>query len=683
MSVLATSISGREVAKGLLVLQILNGFGFSFKADREPVPRPHVEADNNINSAAAEVKDPPMLIASPLDIKGRHFSSRTVMSPMVPNCAGEDGSVTDKYKNFYLARARARVGYIVLGGVFVHEDGKGFRQQLGIHSDALKPGLTDLAHTLGKHTRVGVQLSFKSLQKLPEHFTLVEIQRYRDAFVEAALRARDCGFDAVELHACHDYWLNYFLSPHFNHRTDEYGGSLENRFRLLREVTEGVREAVGDSMIIGVRLSMDEFVDDGLTLDETLLAGRWLEGLGVDYISASGGIGKTQDRMSPPMEVPRGSLLQFSKALKANVSIPVIGVGRLDRPDVYRDAVESGAADLAAVGRSLIADPEYVAKVLDGRDKEIRPCLACNFCLVCLHRNENVQCAVNPYVGRDLLKVEPLKDPLRVVVVGAGPAGLSAAAVAARRGARVRLIERERIPGGMLNAGKVPPNKEVIQDLIDHLVAQAEASGVEIITGHAATPSDIQSLSPDRVIVATGSTSIAVRAEGLDNNDRVVLNEDLLRFGLVLEGMSYIVVGAGAGGLEAAQYIAESGGKVTVIEMTRTLGKGLHATRLGLILRDLEKLNVRVMPGTKLLSVDGGRVEAETAEGRVSLGPFDSIVMAVGYKSEKQLARDLASEFPVATIGDAMQPRSIYEAVKEGLDAAISLDSPGASEIAG
>lgn len=616
-----------------------------------------------------------MLISSPLEIKGRKFSNRTALSPMVPNCAGEDGSVSGAYRSFYLARAQAGVGYVVLGGVYVHEDGKGFRRQLGIYSDSLKPGLSELAHAVGRHSRIGAQLSFKSLQKLPEHFTLPEIEKYRNAFGKAAMRARECGFDAVELHACHDYWLNYFLSPHFNHRTDEYGGSLENRFRLLREVVEWVRASVQESILLGVRLSMEEFVPDGLTLDETLQVGKWLQELGVDYISASGGIGKTQYRMSPPMEVSRGSLLYLARALKEVVSIPVIGVGRLDRPEVLRNAVEEGNADIAGIGRGLIADPEYVKKTMEGRDDEIRPCLACNFCLVCLHRNENVQCAVNPLVGRDLLQPAPLEKKTKVLVVGAGPAGLSAAASAAARGARVTLLEKEREPGGLLNAAKVPPHKEAIQELIDYLVKQATDAGVAIKTGRLCNVEDILSFEPDRAIIATGSTSVSIRAEGLENNPRVVLCEDLLRSGRVLEGGKYIVVGGGAGGLEAAEFLGERGAEVTLIEMMENVGKGLHVTRLHLSLERLEKMKVKILTKTRLESVDGGLVHARTEAGPVTLGPFDHIVMAVGYKSEKGLAQALDGKVPISVVGDASQPRSIYEAVKEGFDAACNLDA--------
>lgn len=178
--------------------------------------------------------------------------------------------------------------------------------------------------------------------RLPEAFNLREIETIREAFTRAARRANECGLTAIELHTCHDYWLNFFLSPHFNHRNDDYGGSLGNRFRLLKEVVQSIRAEIGEAMLLGIRLSMDEFVKDGLSLEETLQVGQWLEQLNVDYVSASGGIGQTQYRMSPPMEVNRGSLLHLARALKRTISIPVVGVGRLDRPEIFNQTIAGG-----------------------------------------------------------------------------------------------------------------------------------------------------------------------------------------------------------------------------------------------------------------------------------------------------------------------------------------------------
>jgi 2,4-dienoyl-CoA reductase-like NADH-dependent reductase (Old Yellow Enzyme family)/thioredoxin reductase len=613
-----------------------------------------------------------MKLSDPIQIKNCRFSNRAVMAPMVPNTAGLDGSVTKEYENFYLARARSQVGYIVLGAAYVHPDGKGFQQQLGIYDDRLIPGLKKLVASLGQCTRVGIQLSFKSLGRMPEDFSRSEIAEYRNAFVTAANRAQTCGFDAIELHACHDYWLNFFLSPHFNHRQDSYGGDLENRFRLLKETAMEVRSAVGRDMLLGVRLSIDEFVEDGLTLAESAQVGRWLEDIGVDYISASGGIGITQYRMSPPMEVARGSILPLARAFKKEISVPVIGVGRLDRPETFRKAISEEYADMAAVARSLIADPEYVAKTLAAQDEEIRPCVACNFCLVCLHRGEALRCAVNPCVGDDLIQLQPVKSERNVVVVGGGPAGLSCAAYAAARGARVKLYEKNSDLGGMIRLGMRPPFKDVLKDLVDYLTRQAQKEGVDILTETETTAEILRGENADRIVIATGATAIKLPVEGAEAGDNIFSAEDILGSQDIDPGQ-YLVIGGGAVGLETAEILAESKASVTVIEMMDVIGSGLHATRLHLLLERLSLSDVTIMNRTKLIAVEDQWVRVESEERLTRLGPFDYYVFAVGSKSNRDLVDALEQKLPVEVIGDAVQPRTIYEAVREGFESALQL----------
>lgn len=613
-----------------------------------------------------------MKLSDPIQIKNCRFSNRAVMAPMVPNTAALDGSVTEEYENFYLARARSQVGYIVLGAAYVHPDGKGFQRQLGIYDDRLIPGLKKLAASLGQCTRVGIQLSFKSLGRMPEDFSRSEIAEYRNAFVTAAIRAQTCGFNAIELHACHDYWLNFFLSPHFNHRQDSYGGDLENRFRLLKETATEVRSTVGADMLLGVRLSIDEFVEDGLKLSESARVGRWLEDIGVDYISASGGIGITQYRMSPPMEVERGSLLPLARALKKEISIPVIGVGRLDRPETFRKAISEEYADMAAVARSLIADPEYVAKTIAAQDEEIRPCVACNFCLVCLHRGDALHCAVNPCVGDDLIQLQPVKSERNVVVVGGGPGGLSCAAYAAARGARVKLYEKKSDLGGMVRLGMRPPFKDVLKDLVDYLTRQAQKEGVDILTETEATTEILRDEDTDRIVIATGATAIKLPVEGAKAGDNIFSAEDLLGSQDIDPGR-YLVIGGGAVGLETAEILAESKASVTVIEMMDVIGSGLHATRLHLLLERLAHSDVKILNHSKLIALEDQWVRVESNEGLTRLGPFDYYVFAVGSKSNRDLVDDLDQKLPVEVIGDAVQPRTIYEAVREGFESALQL----------
>jgi len=612
-----------------------------------------------------------MDLFSPFDIKNVHFKNRAVMAPMVINCAGDDGSITPAFEDFYIARARGGVGYIVLGGTFVHHDGRGFGRQLGIDRDELLPGLTGLTSSIRQHARLGVQLSFKSVGRPPETFDLEQIRSYRRAFARAAVRARQAGFDAVELHACHDYWLNYFLSPYFNRRNDQYGGGLDNRFRLLRETTEEVLSAVGGEILVGVRLSMADFVDGGLGLDETLEIGRRLEELGVDYLSASAGIGLTQFRMSPPSDVPRGRLLVYGRALQQTVSIPVIGVGRLDCPAIFREAVEGGHVGMAAAARAFIADPEFAIKIEQHREGEIRPCLACNYCLTCLHQGKALRCTVNPFIGRDLFQPEPLSKPIRVLVAGGGPAGMTAATFAALRGAQVRLIDTRSTLGGALNIAARPPFKEPIADLARYLEDRARSAGVIVELGRAFSPAALAEHEPDEVVVATGSLPWAPECICMSDS-RVVTAESVLQWDRIRPGR-YLVVGGGLVGLETAEYLAERGGEVTVLEMLDQVGAGLGPIRLKLMLDRLIKAGVNLLVKTRVIAVRDGSLRVETGGREHTLGPCEAVVVAAGYRCNPIPSPIFGKSVKVQVIGDACRARSIVEAIQEGLAAAINI----------
>ena len=612
------------------------------------------------------------MLSKSYTIRDVALKNRAVMAPMVPNCAETDGRVSQDYHDFYLARALGGVGMIVLGGVFVHPDGRGFARQLGIHDDAMIPGLSRLTEALGQHCRTAVQISFKSVGKPPEKFTPAEMEMCLESFVKAAIRAEKSGFDAVELHACHDYWLNYFLSPHFNHRDDEYGGSLDNRFRMLGTITDAIRKSLGKRMILGVRLSIDDFMPQGLGMEETLEVCSRLESLGVDYISASGGIGVTQYRMSPPMEIGRGSLLYLAQAVKERVSIPVIGVGRLDRPQVYRDAAESGAADLVAAARAHIADPEFARKTMDGNDADIRPCLACNYCLHCLHKQEAVACCVNPFVGRDMLTLPRTQKQKRLVVVGGGVAGMHCASLAAHTGAQVTLIEGRDHLGGTLHLAKKPPHKDVIQDFIGYLERQVKKEGVEVCARCTATVEEVQKHKPDLVVLATGATPIQLRVQGLGDHPHVLNAESLLTSTLLPDGR-YLVVGGGLVGLECAEFIAEyaPSAEVAVIEALDSVGKGLHVTRLNQMLQRAQNAGVAIHTKTALARVEGKDVYVTRDDDTSLFGSFDHIVVAVGYRSN--VPADIKEQCNAVVIGDSKAPREIHEALCDGLNIAVNI----------
>lgn len=611
------------------------------------------------------------MIFLPAKIAQLELKNRIVMSPMVANCASEDGSVTPEFSDFYVARARGGVGLIIVGATYVHKDGRGYNGQLGIYDDTLLPGLSDFCQRIHEYCKVFVQLSLRFRERAPADFSYDDIRMYVRAFVEGALRARQSGFDGVELHACHDYFLNQFLSPYTNKRTDWYGGSIDGRMRLLVETLRGVREAVGDDYIIGCRISADEFVPGGIDIQQSKEVARRLELEGANYIHVSGGIGETQFRMIPPMEIPRGSLLPFACAIKEVVGLPVIGVGRLDRPSYVVEALSKGI-DLVSLGRALIADSEFVNKMESGEEEHIRPCLSCNYCVWQLHQQRPIRCVVNPYVGRDLMEPPVASSMLNTIVVGGGPAGAQAAIVAAQRGHSVTLYEKNEKVGGKILVGKKPPHKEPLEDFVGYLNNELSRAGVNVVFGRTVEASEVVDANPDVVIVAVGSRPARPKIPGIES-PAVCFAEELLMRDSITPG-NYLVVGAGLVGLETAEFIvSNSKSSVLIVEMLEDVGKALPPMRLKLVLERLGAAGVTIMTKTKLVSIDGGNVVLETDGEQSSVGPVDVIVLAAGYRSDRSFAEAV---IPLVKrcmeIGDCVEVRTIFEAIKEGFEAGLS-----------
>lgn len=626
----------------------------------------------------------------PLTIGTLQLRNRLVMPPMVTNYATEDGQVTTRLIDYLVARARGGVGLIVVEASYVRPDGRGFVNQLGVHRDDLVAGLKQLVEAVhGAGAKAAIQLYHAGRQttsavagvqpvapsplpdpatkQLPRELSLAEIQALQADFAAGARRAKQAGFDAVEIHGAHGYLIAEFLSPFSNRRLDAYGAGIRGRARFALEVVSQVRGAVGPGFPILFRLSAEERVDGGLTVDQTRVIAVLLEEAGVDALDVSVGNYATPGGViTAPMDVPNGFLVPTVAEIKRAASVPVIAVGRLHDPLLAEQVLAVGDADLVAIGRGLLTDPELPNKAERGDLDGILPCISCNqACIAPLMKQQPISCLLNPACGREreLALVRAVRAK-RVVVVGAGPAGLEAARVLAERGHTVHLLEEDEQLGGELVAAAMPPRKEIIADAIGWMVRQVNRLGVRVRMGTRATPESVAQLQPDAVVVSTGAQPIRPPVPGVDRHEVVFARDVLL--GRRAVGERVLVVGAGPVGLETAECLAVQGKQVTLVEATETFGYGLEASRLYWVMETLRRHGASLLARTVLESVETGMVRVRRDGLEEALGPFDNVVLAVGYRADDELYRQVRTRVPETyLVGDAAQARSAVEAILE------------------
>ncbi len=633
----------------------------------------------------------------PTHIGKMEIKNRIVMPPMGTNMGTPDGHVTEDIVCYYRERAKGGVGLIIVETTCVDAPvGKTTAYQLAIDNDRFIPGLSRLAETIHlhgakavlqlQHGGRGTKSSITGIQpvapspipmpygtqvgyegEVPRELATAEIKGLVRKFARAALRAKKAGFDGVEIHSTGYYLPAQFLSSTANARQDEYGGSLNNRARFLTEIIRAVREAVGQDCPLLCKISAMELGPGaGLTLDEAHEVARMAEEAGADALEIAAMLWGVIPRLPPPTAEAPGGLLPFIEGLKKAVRIPLIAAARIT-PELGEKALQQGQADLIAMGKALIADPELPLKALSDRVDEIRPCIGCLRCIDNQTvKGKGIMCSVNAAVGREReSELKPALKSKSVFVIGGGPAGMEAARVAALRGHRVTLYERQDKLGGQLLEAIIPPHKDNMKPFLEYMTRQMANRGVNVKLGIEADDRVISQARPDAVVLAAGVTTSVPRIKGIGGAG-VLTARNVLHGAKV--GDSVVVIGGGLVGCETAEYLAQQGKKVTIVEMLDEVAGVMPLALRNMLLARLDDMKVTVLTGVKCQEFTKGSLLIIVEEGLEKTIPFNTVVIAAGGRANQSLLDGLRRTVPaVHCAGDCVQPRGIAEAMADGL----------------
>lgn len=625
---------------------------------------------------------------SPIKVGKLELKNRIIMAPTLDRLSVHQ-MVSQPVKDFYAPRARGGASLLILSPGLMDVTG-GEDYQLGIYDDRFVAGLRDLTEII--HTNgalVGIQLlhygsvnvagskgsnrdelvaasavALSTGMGVPRELSVREIERIIEGYTEAARRARDAGFDMVEIHAAHGNLLGGFLSPYTNKRSDEYGGDTKGRARIVVQIIRSIRERLGD-FPLSCRINGTDYIPGGLILEEAKAIARLVEEAGVDLISVSAGMLISYPQVIPTFDFPHGCFVHLAEGMKRAVKVPVAVAGRINDPRTAEEILSSGKADLIAMGRGLIADPELPKKALMGKFREIRKCIACNVCTDTLPAP--ITCTVNPEAGREGdLHIVPCSQPKRVLVIGGGLAGLETARVAALRGHKVTLFEEDEEIGGQWILAATPPLKQEHMEVINHLSRELKTLKVRINLGKRVTKAVVEEFQPDVVVVATGGMPLGPSIPGVDR-DEVITAWDVLNGHKV--GNRVLVIGGGTTGLETAEFLHEQGKKVMVVEQLKRAGMDVGFTARWHMMHRLRELKLEILTSTLVKEIGRQKVVIARDGREETLEDFDTIVLATGVRSRNELVKQIeAMVKELYVIGDAAKPRKGLEAMREGTE---------------
>lgn len=686
------------------------------------------------------------MLFSPMKIGNVEIKNRVVMAPMLMGFGQFNGNATEKMMNYYEERAKGGTGLIITEITRVNDTtGASSFGQLAASKDRNIESMSELAKRIHKHGsklfvelhhpgRQNVNLMINTLpisvfcdkimpknsyskllygsivplgKKLVEKdlffrtvspskcekskfsdsankaLSVNQIKKIITQFGDAALRVKKAGCDGVEIHASHGYLIQQFLSPFTNRRTDEYGGSFENRMRFLLEIIDDVRNKCGKDFPIIVRLTVDEMYDKigeigkGYGLQEGIKMAKILEEKGIDAIDVSSAGYDTFNYWLEPTTFECGWRKNLAEEVKKNVSIPVIAANLIRSPEQAEEQLQSGIQDFISLGRPHIADPYWTKKVYEGREDEIKRCVCCLYCFESMmngaYVGDNGHCSVNPFVGKEDVKLNENGNNRKVVIVGAGVAGLTAAELLAKRKFDVTVLEKEECIGGQINLADKPPHKEKLHWCVEDLFTNATKSGAKIKFGVTATKDIIDSYNPEFVIIATGGFAVHPKAF---SNDNVVTVTDVLNGSVKVENKNVCVIGSGMTGLETSELLCEQENKVTIVEMADKIAPGAWFQHLDDALPKLEKAGTKFYTSTKLYEITDKGISVVDLKTNNSFNiDCDLVVLSMGVRSDNALYEEIKNSFKnVYNIGDSAKIGRIYNATQSAFDVAMSIE---------
>lgn len=619
------------------------------------------------------------------------LKNRVVEAPMLTRFGALDGSVTQRVLNHYKERAKGGTGLIIVEFAYIDRIASQTAHcQLGIYDASLLPGLSTLARVIKDNgAKACIQIVHGGRQRfiaqypmvapsrvpwellgdiVPTELSIEEIKEIVKAYGNAAKLAEQAGFDMVEIHGGHGYLITQFLSARTNKRGDMYGGSLQNRMRFALEVVASVKKNVSRDFPVGMRISVAEYLENGITIDESIVLARDLEKAGLDVIHASGGIHERTSWEVSPMLRPLALHRNLIGAVKKVVRIPVIASGSIATAQLAEDILEKGQADFVSFARPLLADPWLANKAREGRPEDIAPCIRCND--GCFRKTAS--CTVNTVAGFDgEYDIKPAENVKKVAVIGGGPGGMEAARVAALRGHDVTLYEERDRLGGALIEASVPDFKKDLVRLIDYLSTQMKKLGVKVLLEKEATMPTIKRQGYDAVVLATGARSFVPHIKGIDKKS-VATSIDVLRGKKV--GKNVVVAGGSFIGCEIALFLAQGGSKVRIFKVRDDVPLEMERGEQEVVFEGFAKYGVEFNQGLRLQEVLDGAAIFVDKYGKKRKVEADSVILALGFVPRTDLLEGLEkANIAVYPVGDCVEPRKIYEAIHEGFFAGYRL----------